>query len=485
MMTAPSFLPCDVNHADGPAPAQSILRSPADASRRGDFQEFMGQAQAGQSALGGASLSVPGLPGPSDPSAASEAPDHSDRPGLPTPSKPTRPAIDASIAGLLLAMLAQMPKEETRPLKAGGSLQDVPASGEAIPQSDGAGRTLPSPPHDGGATLLALTRPDGGPRSAPPASPGPPMTKALPGADSVPSAMNDRSADPAKIAGLNLSPPISPTTPETAPPGAELALARDIAPLLAPPVPPSGTPVAINDQRMKSALQKNEIAGSAAQKLPPDHPTAPDADGADAAIPEAKIRIPSSFDDPKESAPQWMVMDTTAKVSAAPTLTTNVQPASAPSAGRIEQVERMISREVVMVRQSGAQELAVSLKVDAQTSLFLQLTNHHGQIEVSVRCESGDAAALDAHWAQLQESLARQNVQLLPLQDKTLSSSLSFDNPAPPSGQFQHGPPSGHSSPRPPAPKTEKPSDDAINAAVSLTKSKSKPRHYRGWEKWA
>ena len=236
---------------------------------------------------------------------------------------------------------------------------------------------------------------------------------------------------------------------------------------------------------MKSALQKNEIAGSAAQKLPPDPPTAPAAAGAEEAIPGAKNRIPTSFTDPKEFAAQWMVMDTTAKEAAAPTLTTNVQAGSAPSSGRIEQVERLISREVLMVRRSGAQALAVSLKVDSQTSLFLQLTNHRGQIEVSVRCERGDAGALDAHWGQLQESLARQNVQLLPLQDKPSSARPSFDTPAQTPGNFQDGPPAQHPPPRPPAPKTEKPTDEAIKAAVGVTKSKSKPRYYRGWEKWA
>jgi hypothetical protein len=236
---------------------------------------------------------------------------------------------------------------------------------------------------------------------------------------------------------------------------------------------------------MKTALQRNEIAGSAAQKLPPGHPSAPPTAGADEAIPAAKIRVPSDFSDPKDFAAQWMLIDTSAKGAAAPTQTTNVQSGSAPASGPIEQVERLISREVLMVRQSGAQALAVSLKVDAQTSLFLQLTNHHGQIEVSVRCERGDADALDAHWGQLQDSLARQHVHLLPLQDKPFSSRPSGDVPADTTKNFQDGPPAQHPPPAPPASKTEKPTDDAMNAAVGVTKSKRSPRHYRGWEKWA
>jgi hypothetical protein len=101
--------------------------------------------------------------------------------------------------------------------------------------------------------------------------------------------------------------------------------------------------------------------------------------------------------------------------AAAPALPPHVASAGARCSGRIKQVERLISREVVMVRQSGAEALAVSLKVDWQTSLFLQLTNHHGQIEAAVRCESGEAGVLAAGWGQLQQSLALQNVQLLPL----------------------------------------------------------------------
>jgi hypothetical protein len=236
---------------------------------------------------------------------------------------------------------------------------------------------------------------------------------------------------------------------------------------------------------MKSALQKNEIAGSAAQKLPPDRQSVTATAGADEAIPAPLLRIAADFSDPKESAASWMIMDTTAKGEAAPTLTTNVAGGGAPSPGSIEQVERLITREVVMVRQSGAEALSVSLKVDARTSLFLQLTNHPGGIEASVCCEQGDARALGAHWGQLQESLARQNVHLLPLEDKTFPASPSSGAPAETPKNFQEGPPARHPPSLPPAPEREKLSDDAIKTAVGLTKSKNKPRYYHGWEKWA
>jgi len=135
MMTASSLLSCGVNTADGAPPAQPALPSFPDASRPGDFQDFMGQAQAGQSAAPGAIMPVPVLPPPSNPSDPSDPPDPSD-PSHPkdpsTPSKSSHPAIDSSIAGLVLAMLAQMPKEQISRPNPAGSLQNVPP-GDAGP----------------------------------------------------------------------------------------------------------------------------------------------------------------------------------------------------------------------------------------------------------------------------------------------------------------------------------------------------------------
>ncbi len=276
----------------------------------------------------------------------------------------------------------------------------------------------------------------------------------------------------------------SQSNPEVASAGAETAAAKVVAPALPLPISQGGTPVAPNGQRMKSASKANEIAGSAAQKLPPSHPTAPGLTGENAAIPAAKSRAPAAVSDSKESAPSWMVLDLTAKGTALQTLTSNVRGGGAPSSGAIGRVEGMISREVFLLHQSGAQSLGVSLKVDSQTNLFLQLTNHHGQIEASVRCEKGDAGALQAHWGQLQEGLARQNVQLRPLEDRTAASGLPFDLPAQSRGNSQDGPSAQHQPP-PPVSKTDKPSDDAMSAAVGVSKSKNKSRHHRGWEKWA
>ncbi|MBI3876006.1 MAG: hypothetical protein HY300_08635 [Verrucomicrobia bacterium] len=93
------------------------------------------------------------------------------------------------------------------------------------------------------------------------------------------------------------------------------------------------------------------------------------------------------------------------------------QPAHESSSAAITaKISELVSNEVAFVRKSGA-TLSVVLRPDANTELFLQLARRNGQLEATVRCERGDAALLGTHWNQLQESLAKQNVRLAPMQD--------------------------------------------------------------------
>ncbi len=181
----------------------------------------------------------------------------------------------------------------------------------------------------------------------------------------------------------------------------------------------SGIAVAPRNQSMKFAAEQNEIAGSEVQKLPT-------ATGHGAVSPD------SAGNDGKNPAPRLVTAKaepalpaSAVNFSAKPVLADLQQPVSAPdrtqSADRLAQIEHtanMVNREVVMMKQSGAESLAVSLKVDQHTELFLQLSNHDGQLQASLRFERGDASGLSANWGQLQESLARHNVQLLPLENR-------------------------------------------------------------------
>ncbi len=233
---------------------------------------------------------------------------------------------------------------------------------------------------------------------------------------------------------------------------------------------------------MKFGAQVNEIAGSMLQELPPGTSITVST-GAPAQPGASKTVVPVDFS--RVTDFQWLVSAPFAKSSnlATPVNAANL---SQPALDSLNQVEKLISREVVMVRQSGAESLAVTLKVDSQTSLFLQLTNHNGQVEAAVRCEKGDAGALAGHWAQLQESLARQNVQLQPMDKQTpihLPSQPTLGNEGQPDLN-RHQPPL-HTPPPSPLAEEKSQKDDALGAAINMSKSKHKSHNHHGWEKWA
>ena len=102
-------------------------------------------------------------------------------------------------------------------------------------------------------------------------------------------------------------------------------------------------------------------------------------------------------------------------------------PVRAAGPAPMERLEQMVSREVLSIRQSGASTLGVALKLDANTQLFLQLTTTNGLTQASVRLDRGQFAPEDSQWAQLQQSLARQNVELLPMVG---GSNLNFQEPS-------------------------------------------------------
>lgn len=86
---------------------------------------------------------------------------------------------------------------------------------------------------------------------------------------------------------------------------------------------------------------------------------------------------------------------------------------------RIESVERLkavVSHEVNVLKAAGAGSLAVMLRPDADTELFVQLTRSGDKIDAFVRLEKGNSAELRQNWDQLQASLGNQQIRLLPLQ---------------------------------------------------------------------
>lgn len=237
---------------------------------------------------------------------------------------------------------------------------------------------------------------------------------------------------------------------------------------------------------MKFAAEKNEIAGRAVQKLPD---AAAVGDFSDALI--GKVSAKSDSDLPghtKDSFDPNLLFDLSANSNMTDLMQAKLvekTQSSDTAAAQVERVAHLVNQEVLSVRQSGANSLAVSLKVDAHTELFLQLTNHDGQIQASVRCERGNIEGLGSHWGELQQSLARQNVQLMPLEDKIVSRNTTLNTPSETtfSRNFDQ-------SSQNPQRRTREPQDEPSLAGVTgltLTspKTKTNNRSRQGWESWA
>ncbi|HWD18208.1 MAG TPA: hypothetical protein VHB20_02930 [Verrucomicrobiae bacterium] len=218
--------------------------------------------------------------------------------------------------------------------------------------------------------------------------------------------------------------------------------------------------VAPKEERMKFQVEKNEIAGPVTQKLPT---TGSVSSAAVVAAPAstAKLRVPVDFSGRDNSIEQFTINNASkaAVETSAP---------AAPALSPADRVEQLISREVVSFKSSGADHVGVALKIDAHTQLFLELSYRDGQTQAVLRCDKGDLPAFTAHFGQLQESLARQNIQLQP---SSQGASLGGNNTS--GGQRQQQ-----------APAADYAAAEPVRP-VAIKKSKTATFSRQGWESWA
>lgn len=102
---------------------------------------------------------------------------------------------------------------------------------------------------------------------------------------------------------------------------------------------------------------------------------------------------------------------------------------AADSTATVERISSLITRESALVRKHGSDSMAVVLRPDAETELFVHLSQRDGQFEATVRLERGDAHHLGALWSQLQDSLAQQKIRLAPLQEASGGHSTFHQSP--------------------------------------------------------
>jgi limonene-1,2-epoxide hydrolase len=155
----------------------------------------------------------------------------------------------------------------------------------------------------------------------------------------------------------------------------------------------------------------------------------------------------------------------------------------------VERISTLLLREASLVKKHGSDSMAVVLRPDAETELFVHLSQRDGQVEASVRCERGDAQHLGALWSQLQESLAGQKVRLAPLESSPSAQSNFSPPPHSQSGGGQNGTrqetrPEKQSMdewPAPPASQTGAPHVRGAGGTRGRRTTTSRP----GWETWA
>jgi hypothetical protein len=269
------------------------------------------------------------------------------------------------------------------------------------------------------------------------------------------------------------------------PVGAQIAITPPVVFVSAGSV--DGTGGAWSNQQMKFGTDQNEIAGPTAQKVPT---TSLKSDLATKSANDLMVESDSDHSGhTQDSIDSALVMDWPAKASEGNVDAgkgTGAAQSVDHSATQAERVGHLVSQQVVMIRQSGANNLAVSLKLDPHTELSLQLTNHNGQVEASVRWERGAVAGLENHWKDLQESLARQNVLLLPLENRAsprtpASHSASDTVSASPFNQSSQNP-QRHSRE---AQRDLPPATTTVKTVPVTNKATTRTASRQGWESWA
>jgi len=199
-------------------------------------------------------------------------------------------------------------------------------------------------------------------------------------------------------------------------------------------LPFSGTAAAKLERSMDRSTEQNQIAGLREQKLPPAGRSVaggdlrPLADHAVELARGASVERPDKAQRTVGEALMGSVLNPGAgSVNAAANGSSEVTSGGAVRSA--EQILQNLTREVAQFKRYNAESMAVVLKPDAHTEIFLHLVTRNGQIDIQARFERGDFTSLSGQWAQLQQTLSQQGVRLGNLQE-------SFN---PPSSQPQAG----------------------------------------------
>jgi hypothetical protein len=150
-----------------------------------------------------------------------------------------------------------------------------------------------------------------------------------------------------------------------------------------------------------------------------------------------------------------------------------------------DDVALQISQQAIALKHFNADSMAVVLRPDPNTAIFLHLRLQGGEVEVHARFESGNYAALSEGWSQLQRSLAPQGIRLGPLDEPLSNLYTSSDSTF---GSFGHD----QGEKRSPTRTVGEEDLDRQTTRVGPVPKRLKPRparmvagDSRQWESWA
>jgi hypothetical protein len=397
------------------------------------------------------------------------------------------------VAPLVKPIAAKVSSDKTAPIvQRNGSQPLAEASGRSDSSKETLGTPVSSPQVEVSGTGKSATPPAPSSKSAPENDSAPVAAKSVPDnktASAPPAKTTDQQSSEQSILPKAAAPKaeeIAGSTPQqvvfdsrnTLRIGSSVVVSGD------------GTGGALSDERMNLNGKKNQNPTASEQNVP----SASQKDAL-SARPVTGAALGSGFNSSGQkldSADSSLLVNWSSKSSEWPVEASKATGAAVSvdhSATQAERIGHLVTQQVTMMRQSGANNVAVSLRVDANTELNLKLTNHNGQIQASVRWEQGSATApLDNHWKDLQQSLAKLNVQLMPSENRASARMPSQQfTPNTSTGGFSGSSQNPQRQGRQQA--QEFPLADASVTAIAATATVSKPTtrtvSRQGWESWA
>jgi len=166
------------------------------------------------------------------------------------------------------------------------------------------------------------------------------------------------------------------------------------------------------ESAMKNSTQKNQIAGSREQILPGSGNDALSA----SSTPESVVQREQSGRLSSHGEAVSMAMGS-GRATGSVQGSGELPPLSGTPLKVSEQLLLTLNREVMQFKSIRAESMAVVLKPDTHTEIFLHLSMRNGGIDVQARFDRGDFSALNSQWTQLQQTMQQQGVRLSSLQE--------------------------------------------------------------------